>query len=141
MKIHPFAIIFGIVTDIGLSMISSLGLPIFGVSTNNPYLYHWSLILGLVAIAAGGHVTSISSSSSKEFNVVVFGVVEILIGLLISVFVTVPLWFNAASSVLIVPPCHRSNRKDAYVPARGSTELCAMQLPLGLEASRNLFTD
>ena len=93
----------GIITNVGVSVISSIGLPLFGVSINNPYLYSWSLIFGLVAIAAGGYVTSVNSSSSKEFNVVVFVVVKLLIGLLISAFVAIPLWFNVESSLLTIP--------------------------------------
>jgi hypothetical protein len=38
MKLHPLAIMFGIVTDIGLSVISLLGLP-FLVSAQTIHIY------------------------------------------------------------------------------------------------------
>jgi hypothetical protein len=104
MKFHPLAIFLDVVTDIVLSVISSVGLSLFGVNTNDP---------GACRVAVGGYVTGIISSSSKEFNVVVFGVVEILIGLLISAFVVAPLWFNVVSFVLIIP----SALLGAYVAA------------------------
>jgi hypothetical protein len=95
MKFHPLAILLGIVADIVASF--------FDVNTSNPYLYGSSLILGLVGVAVGGYVTAIISSSSKEFNVVVFGTMEVLIALLVSSFVGAPLWFNVVSFVLIIP--------------------------------------
>lgn len=103
MKLHPKAIFIGIVTDIVLSESSSLGLSIFGFNANYPSLYVWSLILGLIGVAAGGYVTSWKSKSSKVFNVIVFGIVEILIGLFIALFISMPLWFNVASFILIIP--------------------------------------
>jgi hypothetical protein len=78
-------------------------LSFFDVNTSNPYLYPSSLIFGLVGVTVGGYVTAIISSSSKEFNVVVFGALEILIASLVSSFVAAPLWFNVVSFVLIIP--------------------------------------
>ena len=104
MSLHFKAIFLGVITDLLLSLVvGPIVLALFGVGENSPYLYHWSLVLGLVAVIAGGYVTSWKSLSSKLFNTTVFGVIEIVIGLTFVLFIAMPLWFNIASLVLMVP--------------------------------------
>ena len=104
MTLHPFAIFLGIITDLALSLIvGPLLLFFLGVGESSPYLYHWSLVLGLIAVLIGGYVTSLKSRSSKIFNATIFGVIEVVIGLAIVVFVPMPLWFNIASFGLMIP--------------------------------------
>ena len=104
MKLHPLAILLGIVTDLALSLIvGPLELSLIGVGENSPYLYHWSLVLGLISLIIAGYVTAWKSPSSKIFNAAMFGIIEIVVGLAIVLFIPMPLWFNITSFVLIIP--------------------------------------
>lgn len=104
MKIHIKAIILGFVTDISLSFIGSLLLMIpFGTTNENPIVYVGSLIFGLAATAVGGYVTSLKSPDSKTGNAAIFGALGVALGFLIASFISVPMWFNVASAILVIP--------------------------------------
>lgn len=104
MKFHASAIILGTLTDLALSFIAGPAiLYVFGLYGSNPFLPHWSLALGLTAVALGGYVTARKAPSEKIFNGFIFATIQILIGILGAMFVTMPLWFNIASFVLIIP--------------------------------------
>jgi hypothetical protein len=115
MNFHPKAIVLGVITDLVPSLIVGPVMLLFlGVGENSPYLYHWSLALGLVAVIIGACVTSLKSPSSKVFNAIIFGAIQVLLGLVIVAFVPMPLWFNVTSSVLIIP----ASLLGAYVTPR-----------------------
>lgn len=104
MKFHASAIFLGTLADLALSFIvGPIILYAFGIYGSNPFLPHWSLVLGLIAVAVGGYVTAWKSPSEKIFNGFIFGSIQILIGILGAVFVAMPLWFNITSFVLIIP--------------------------------------
>lgn len=103
MKVHPLAILFGTVVDLGFSFGISLLLPLFGIYGSNPYLLDLSLMLGLIAVAVGGYVTAWRSSSNKVFNAIIFAAIQILIGIFGTFVVPAPSWFTVLSSILIVP--------------------------------------
>src|SRR5262249_17956382 len=88
-------------------VVGPLELRFFGVAHDSPYLFHWSLALGLVDVAIAGYVTSWTSKSWKLLNAAIFGGIEVLLGIAgamyLSTYVLIPLWFNVASSILIVP--------------------------------------
>ena len=104
MKFHFKAIFLGLIADLVLSFVLStiLGL-ILGIRENDSSLYTWSLILGLLAVAAGGYVTAWKSPDSKIANATVFGFIGVLIGLAIATISTMPMWFNITSALLIIP--------------------------------------
>lgn len=104
MKFHASAIFLGTLADLALSFIfGPIILYTVGIYGSNPFLPHWSLVLGLIAVAIGGYVTAWKSPSEKVFNGFIFGAIQILIGILGAIFITMPLWFNIASFVLIIP--------------------------------------
>src|SRR5271166_3613421 len=104
MKFHPKAIFFGVLTDLGLTVIASVVLFLVGIGSTNPALYAWSLILGLAAVCGGGYVTARSGPTSKMFNSGLYGVVEVLIGIAVALFSPlIPLWFHIASFILVLP--------------------------------------
>ena len=104
MKVHPLAIFLGLVIDFVISFIfAPLLLLMLGVSPNDPNLYVWSLVFGLLAVAVGGYVTARKSVDSKFANSAVFGAVGVLIGFTISLFSEMPTWFHIASAISIIP--------------------------------------
>lgn len=104
MTFHPTAIALGVIVDLALSFIvAPLELFVIGVGEHSPYLYHWSLVSGLIAVAIGAYVTSRKSPSHKIFNAAIFGLIQVVIGLALALFVPAPLWFYIASSALVVP--------------------------------------
>jgi|SRR5882762_8144496 len=103
MRLNVTAIGLGIVSDFVLSVLGSICLSLAGITTGSPELYIWSLILGLGAIAAGGYVTFIKSPTHTFANTVTFGIAEVLIGVLVAVASSMPVWFTITSAVLIIP--------------------------------------
>jgi hypothetical protein len=104
MKFSAIAIVVGVVTDLVLTVLGSLILFLVGIGSTSPALYAWSLVLGLVAVAGGGYVAARSSQKSKIFNTLIYGIVEVFIGLAFAVFSTeVPLWFDIVGSILTIP--------------------------------------
>jgi hypothetical protein len=103
MKIDVKAIGLGVLADLVVSLASGLGLAGAGIRTGDPQVYTWSLLLGLVGVAVGGYVTSVRARSTRTVNAVVFGVIEIVIGVIVTMFVEMPAWFNAVSMLLIIP--------------------------------------
>lgn len=102
MKLHIKAITLGLVADVILSFVgSSILLIPFGVDVESLSMYVWSLILGLAATTGGGYVTSWKSPDSKIFNVVIFAALGMLLGLAIAMSISIPLWFNVASVILV----------------------------------------
>jgi len=91
------------VSDFVLSVLGSICLSLAGISTSSSELYIWSLILGLGAIGAGGYVTFIKSQTHAFANTAAFGIVEVLIGVLLAVASSMPVWFTITSAVLIIP--------------------------------------
>ncbi len=61
------------------------------------------MVLGLLAVVAGGYVTSWKSPDSKITNAAVFGFLQVLLGLTIAMFVAMPAWFNITSAILVIP--------------------------------------
>lgn len=105
MKIHAKAIFLGLATDILLSLFVGglILLVIFGPADTRPVVYIGSLVFGLIATMVGGYVTSRKSPDSKFTNATIFGVAGVLIGFLGAGFMAMPLWFNIASAILIIP--------------------------------------
>ena len=66
-------------------------------------MYIGSLIFGLAATMVGGYVTSRKSPDSKTANAVIFGLVGVFVGLLGARFISMPVWFNIASAILVIP--------------------------------------
>jgi hypothetical protein len=103
MRVHAFAIFLGTITDLFLSFTLPVLLYFLGVNARNPHWYEWSLVLGLVTVAIGGYVTARKSDSSQSFNAILFGAIQMLLGVAAAAFMTLPLWFNVASFVLVTP--------------------------------------
>lgn len=104
MKFHFLAIFLGTITDLALSFIvGPLILYLTGIYGSNPFLPHASLLLGLIAIVIGGYVTARKSLTNKIFNTSIFAGIQIVISVIGAMVVSMPLWFNITSFVLILP--------------------------------------
>ncbi|HUO50186.1 MAG TPA: hypothetical protein VMU25_01285 [Candidatus Paceibacterota bacterium] len=106
MKLHPFAILLGVITDLVLSVV--VGLIVSGFAGldnhNSSFFAAWSLLLGLAALAVGGYVTAWRAISSKLFNATIFGIIEMLVGLgALVISPPMPIWFVVSSLILTVP--------------------------------------
>src|SRR5262249_49428467 len=77
MRFDVIAIGLGIFSDFVISLLGAVCLSVAGVSSASSGLYLWSLIVGLGAIAIGGYVTYIKSSSHPFKDTIAFGAIEI----------------------------------------------------------------
>ncbi len=103
MRFDVTAIGLGILSDFALSALGAVIVSLTGFNTRSPDLFVWSLIVGLVAIFVGGYVTFVKSQSSAFANTIAFGVIEIIIGAVLTISSPMPAWFVVASLLLILP--------------------------------------
>jgi hypothetical protein len=107
MKVHTLAIAAGIITDFLLSVLVApleqlmMLTPVMG--QENAISFISSLILGLIAIIAGGAVTAHLSSSSKMSNAAIYGILEVCLGISLTFFTPAPVWFIILSILFIFP--------------------------------------
>jgi hypothetical protein len=115
MKIKAIAL--GVVTDLTASVIVAIPIGVIGavlhvsrggkLDTFETFLHGhiplmmFSLFLGLAAVLAGGVVTARVAKQDRVWNAFLMGVVTTLIGIPFSL--SLPLWFNVASFLLMVP--------------------------------------
>lgn len=115
MKIK--AIAFGVLTDLIGSILVAIPIGVIGAVIHfshggspdtfetflhgNMPLMISSLVLGLAAVMASGVVTAYVAKQNRVWNAFLMGVVTTLIAIPFSL--SLPLWFNVASFLLMVP--------------------------------------
>lgn len=111
MKFYLKAILWGLAVDIVLSTVLGglLLITTFGPQST-PDAFNtdtgallFSLIFGLLCTTIGGYITSYKSPSSKLANVLFNSALGVLLGLIIEIFYTFPLWFTLVGSLLVIP--------------------------------------
>jgi len=77
----------------------------FGSDFSDSSLRIWSLVFGGVGTALGAFLAAWYSQSDKGMNVLLFGTVNEVLGLVLLLFVAYPLWYNIASALAVVFSC------------------------------------
>ena len=102
-KIHFKAVIIGLVAGLALGfLVGPLEtLFLFGPTLSGTSLHIVSLALGSLATLLAAYMTAWMSPTDKFANVLVFWVVNELLGLLSLLVLTFPLWYNIVGTLSV----------------------------------------
>ena len=103
MKVYFKAIIFGLLADLGASIIGGYLIFFLLSAQEKPEPLFPSLFLGVVAALIGGYVTATFSSSQRIFNAFLFGIAEVVVSFVLFLVTPVPFWFFLTSLAVMVP--------------------------------------